>query len=38
MKLPVMITIPLILFILPCLFLIIGGPAAIQVLNGFSGR
>ncbi len=36
MKVPVLITIPLILFILPCLFLIIGGPAVIQVLNGFN--
>ena len=35
MKVPVLITIPLGLFILPCLFLIGGGPAVIQVLNGF---
>lgn len=35
MKVPVLITIPLVLFILPCLFLIVGGPAVIQVLNGF---
>lgn len=36
MKVPVLITIPLVLFILPCLFLVIGGPAVIQVLDGFN--
>ena len=30
-RLPVLLTIPMILFILPCIFLIVGGPAAIQV-------
>ena len=37
MKVPVKITMPLVLFILPCLFLIIGGPAALQVMKGFGG-
>lgn len=32
-RLPVLMTIPMILFILPCIFLIVGGPAAIQVMN-----
>jgi tight adherence protein C len=37
-KLPVMLTIPMILFILPCIFVIIGGPAAIQVIHSLHGR
>lgn len=32
-RLPVLLTIPMILFILPCIFLIVGGPAVIQVMN-----
>ena len=32
-RLPVLMTIPMILFILPCIFLIVGGPAAIQVMR-----
>ena len=32
-RLPVLMTIPMILFILPCIFLIVGGPAVIQVMN-----
>jgi tight adherence protein C len=31
-KLPVMLTIPMILFILPCIFLVVGGPAVVQVM------
>jgi tight adherence protein C len=31
-KLPVVLTIPMILFILPCVFLIVGGPAVVQVM------
>lgn len=31
-KLPVLLTVPMILFILPCLFLVVGGPALVQVL------
>ena len=34
-RLPVLMTIPMILFILPCIFLIVGGPAAIQVMRNF---
>ena len=30
-KLPVLLTIPMIVFILPCLFLVVGGPAIVQV-------
>ncbi|HEY4040859.1 MAG TPA: type II secretion system F family protein [Rhodopila sp.] len=34
-RLPVLLTMPMILFILPCIFLIVGGPAAIQVSHSF---
>ncbi len=30
-KLPVLLTVPMILFILPCLFMVVGGPAIVQV-------
>jgi tight adherence protein C len=32
-RLPTMLTLPMILFILPCVFLIAGGPAVIQVMH-----
>lgn len=32
-RLPVLLTIPMILFILPCVFLIVAGPVAVQVLK-----
>lgn len=35
-KLPVLLTLPMIVFILPCVFLVVGGPAMIQVLRSFS--
>ncbi len=35
-RLSVMLTLPMILFILPCVFIIVGGPAAIQVMKTFS--
>ena len=35
-KLPALLTLPLILFILPCLFIVLVGPAAIQTLNMLS--
>lgn len=31
-KLPTLMTLPMIVFILPCVFLIVGGPAVIQVM------
>ena len=34
-RLPVLLTLPMILFILPCVFLVVGGPAAIQVMHSF---
>ena len=34
-RLPVLLTLPMILFILPCVFLVVGGPAAIQVMRSF---
>ena len=36
-RLPVLLTMPMILFILPCVFMIVGGPAAIQVSRSLSG-
>lgn len=36
-RLPVLLTIPLIIFILPALFLVIGGPAALDVLTMMRG-
>jgi tight adherence protein C len=33
-RLGVLLTLPMIVFILPCVFLVVGGPAAIQVLRG----
>lgn len=32
-RLPVLLTVPMILFILPCLFLVVGGPALVHVLK-----
>jgi tight adherence protein C len=32
-RLPVMLTLPMIVFILPCVFIIVGGPAVIQVFR-----
>ena len=34
-RLPVLLTLPMILFILPCVFLIVGGPALIQLFQTF---
>lgn len=35
-KLPAKMTVPMIVFILPALFLVLGGPAIIQVMNTLS--
>jgi tight adherence protein C len=35
-RLPTMLTLPMIIFILPCVFLIAGGPAIIQVMHAMS--
>ena len=35
-RMPVLLTVPMILFILPSLFLIIGGPAFLKVLDAFT--
>jgi tight adherence protein C len=37
-RLPVLLTIPTILFILPCIFLVVGGPAVLRVLDIAGGR
>ncbi len=34
-RLPVLLTLPMILFILPCIFLIVGGPAFIQAMQSY---
>ena len=34
-RLPVLLTIPMILFILPCVFLVVAGPIAVQVMKTF---
>ena len=35
-KLPALMTMPMILFFLPCLFIIVAGPAAIRILNAMN--
>lgn len=35
-RLPVLLTLPMIVFILPCLFIIVGGPAVLQVMKALS--
>ena len=35
-RLPVLLTMPMVLFILPCIFLVVGAPAIIQVIAAFS--
>jgi tight adherence protein C len=37
-RLPTMLTLPMIVFILPCVFLIAGGPAIIQVMHAMSNN
>ena len=34
-KLPTMLTLPMIIFILPCVFMIAGGPAVVQLMHSF---
>jgi tight adherence protein C len=34
-RLPVLLTIPMILFILPCIFIVVGGPAGLTVARTF---
>jgi tight adherence protein C len=34
-KMPVLLTIPMVLFVLPCVFMIIGGPSAMRLLDAF---
>lgn len=37
-RIPVLLTIPMILFILPCIFVVVGGPAAVQVMHVMKSR
>jgi len=32
-RLPVLLTLPMIVFILPCVFMTVGGPAIVQVMQ-----
>ncbi len=34
-RLPALMTVPMIVFILPCLFIVLGGPAALRVMDAF---
>ena len=36
-RLPALLVLPLILFILPCLFIVLAGPAGIRILNFSAG-
>jgi tight adherence protein C len=35
-RLPVLLTLPMIMFIFPCIFIVIAGPAGIQIMKAFS--
>jgi tight adherence protein C len=35
-RLPVLLTMPMILFIFPCIFIVIGGPAALQIMKALA--
>jgi tight adherence protein C len=37
-KIPVLLTIPMILFILPCIFVVVAGPAGVRVMQAMSSR
>jgi tight adherence protein C len=37
-RIPVLLTIPMIVFILPCIFVVVGGPAVIRVMQTFLHR
>jgi len=34
-RLPVLLTLPMVVFILPCVFIIVGGPAVLRILHAF---
>jgi tight adherence protein C len=37
-RIPVLLTIPMIVFILPCIFVVVGGPAVLRVMQAFMHR
>lgn len=37
-RIPTLLTIPMVVFILPCIFIVVGGPAALQVIQILSTR
>lgn len=37
-RIPVLLTVPMIVFILPCIFVVVGGPAAVRVMQTFMHR
>ena len=34
-RLPVMLTLPMVVFILPCVFIVVGGPAVLRIMAAF---
>jgi tight adherence protein C len=34
-RLPVLLTLPMIMFIMPCVFIVVGGPAVIMLIKAF---
>ncbi len=37
-RLPVFLTLPMIVFVLPCVFIVVGGPAGLQIAKTFGGH
>jgi tight adherence protein C len=37
-RIPVLLTIPMIVFILPCIFVVVAGPAAVEVMRTMATR
>jgi tight adherence protein C len=37
-RLPALMTVPMIVFILPCLFIVLGGPAFLRIMDAFKNN